>query len=583
MHFPLRGNGVESPPVRLPFPVLIFLPIARLAPGAEAPAPVPPPAVTARLSVPPAEINVIGDPVTLTWHFSNAAPKPMAFVWEACCRLNGRLTVSEGGVDLPRIPPGPAAAHAFAKPAIILPGRENAFESMLADWVDIRRTGRYAIRGAYVGVLPEQKPPYPRSVELWRGEAATTPVDVALTSVDDYLAQRERRAAQRGLHARVTGPARFPAAGELTLQLHVRNTGPAALAWQWPLDADLWIVDATGRRIQRKPTKPAGTEAAVVLATGAEWSAPFAVTTADLNGSPFGDYRVFVDFPGQGNRGRVPAQPWTVRWELDAAETAALLNAAAANANPRNPPLRQLRQYLGPLAPVLAAVPESSLTPPGAALRRQLQLAACLVELPVRIGRITLPFTVSAGGSWRCPEPLVTRCAPGDLREQVRAVVGVRRHLNAEFDAQLQPGATTTAADLRLAATDLADLENGWAAPPRLIGLVAPGNVPGAVTFPRRPAPANGVLRLSAGGDAGLRATVAWSTDGQPAAADRWPAWSERTLAAPADFEAHLASRVQGTPQLVIVADARLPWRTLQPWLEPVLQRGWQAELVTRE
>ena len=562
--------------MRVWFPISLLLVVARCAPGADAPA------VTARLSTPPAEINVIGDPVTLTWHFSNAAPKPMAFVWEACCRLNGRLTVSEGGVDLPRIPPGPAAAHAFAKPAIILPGRENAFESMLADWVDIRRTGRYAIRGSYVGVLPEQKPPYPRSIELWRGEAATAAVDVALTSVEDYLAQRVSRAAQRGLDARVTGPARFPATGELILQLHVRNTGSAPLAWQWPLDADLWIVDATGRRIQRKPTKPAGADETVTVAPGAEWSTPFNVTAADLNGSPFGDYRVFVDFPPQDDRGRVPAQPWPIRWELGSGETAALLNAAAGSANPRNPPLRLLRQYLGPLAPVLAAVPESTLSAAALALRRQLQLAASLVDLPVRTGRITLPVTVSAGGVWRCTEPRVTRHAPGEPREQLRAVVGVSRHLNAEFDIQLWPEPTATVADLRTAAAALGGQDSGWAAPPRLLGVVAAGNVPGAVTFPRQPAPANAVLRLTADGS-GLRATAAWSTDGQPAAPDRWRAWGERTLPTPAEFESYVASQGQGTPQLVIVADARVPWRTLRAWLEPVLQRGWQAELIAPE
>ena len=563
--------------MRVLFFILFLLAAARGAFGADTP-----PAVTARLSIPAAEVNVIGDPVTLTWHFSNSAPRPMAFVWEACCRLNGRLTVSEGGVDLPRIPPGPAAAHAFAKPAIILPGRESAFESMLADWVDIRRTGRYAIRGAYVGVLPEQKPPYPRSVELWRGEAATAPVEVALTTVDDYLAQRERRAAQAGLDARVGGPARFPAAGELTLQLHLRNSGQTALILQWPLDADLWIVDAAGRRVQRKPTKPAGREEAVTLAPGAAWSAPFTVTAADLNGSPFGDFRVFVDFPRQGDRPRVPAQAWTVRWELDVVETTSLLNAAAGNANPRNPPLRLLRQYLAPLAPVLAAVPESNLTPAATPLRRQLQLAACLAELPVRAGRITLPVAVSAGGRWRCTEPLVARCAPGEPRAQLQAVAGVRRHLNVECDVQLAPEASATAADLRSAASALGELGAEWVSPPRLIGQVAPGNVPGAIAFPRQPAPANGVLRLTADGPQ-VHATVAWAADGQPAAPEQPATWSQRPLADPADFEAHLAARVQGTPQLVIVADARLPWQTLQPWLEPVLQRGWQAELVTRD
>ena len=511
----------------------------------------------------------------------------MAFVWEACCRLNGRLTVSEGGVDLPPIPPGPAAAHAFAKPAIILPGKENDFESMLVDWVFIKRTGRYQIRGHYVGVLPEQKPPYPRSVELWRGEADTGPIEVELITVQDYLAQRGRRAAQSGIDAHVSGPAQLPPVGAVTLAVRIRNSGREPLTLQWPLDADLWIVDAAGLRVQRKPVKPTGDDQAVVIPSGGEWTQGFPVSATDLNGGPFGEYRVFVDFPAKGGRLRTPSQPHPLHWEIDSVAAAALMNDAAAGStsNPRNLPLRVLRQYLALLEPVLSNVTESSLSAAAAPLRGQLRLAACLRELPVQTGRATLRIAAEPGGHWRFSEPLVLRCATGEPLEQLQAVAAVRRHLNLEFATRLQPTDVTTAGDLQAVSAILQTAAPDFAAPPRFIANAPANTIAGSVTFPAAPPPANLVLRLTRRGDRVIAAVdrKLAESPGQPSLV---PAGDLMTMdfqpvAAVADLDTLLADGKLPAPQTVIVTDRDLPWNTIYPWLEPLLRRAWQVDLVS--
>src|SRR5688572_8948786 len=48
-------------------------------------------AVQASLHIPPAETYVIGDTIPLFWRFENKSNVPLAFMWEGCCRLNGRL------------------------------------------------------------------------------------------------------------------------------------------------------------------------------------------------------------------------------------------------------------------------------------------------------------------------------------------------------------------------------------------------------------------------------------------------------------------------------------------------------------
>jgi hypothetical protein len=541
--------------------------------------------VTARLEIPAAETHVIGDPLPLVWHFTNSTPSPLAFVWEACCRLNGRITVSQGGIDLPPIPPGPNSAHQFAKPAIIRPQAEQSFESLLADWVFLTNSGRYEIRGRYVGVVPEQKPPVPRSIELWRGQAETAPASVALLTVNDYLAQRDARVAKRGLDATLTGPTRLPPLGETNLLLRLRNTGSAPLSIRWPLEARLWIVDDAGLRVFRAPTKPVGSDELLTIAPGAERMQSFPVSAADLNGGRFGNYRVFVDFPGTNGQTRVPSVAHEIRWKLEAGEVAGLLNDAAAGSSvgARNAPLRLLRQYLASLEATLAGLPDSGLSEKAATLRQQLRLAACLHDLPMRAGRADLRIEVLAGGRWKFAEPSVLRCVTGPPEEQLRSVMGVRRHLGLELAAKLLPSDDATVADVLAASRTLTEITGDFAAP-RFIADAPTNVVPGSVAFPTAPTPANFILRLraSSGGAAAevARKLMEGSTVGGMFQPEELKAASFQPVAGPESLETLCKDGKLTSVQVLVLADRSLRWPQIKPWLEPLLKHGWQFDLA---
>ena len=104
--------------------------------------------VELRLSIPEAPFHVIGDPVPLRWEFVNRGDQRLAFMWEGCCRLNGRVTASLGQLTLHSDPATSAAqltAHRFARAARLLPGKPAVFETNLGDWLNIDRSGEYKL------------------------------------------------------------------------------------------------------------------------------------------------------------------------------------------------------------------------------------------------------------------------------------------------------------------------------------------------------------------------------------------------------------------------------------------------------
>ncbi|MBL9126422.1 MAG: hypothetical protein JNL97_02185, partial [Verrucomicrobiales bacterium] len=115
-------------------------------------------AVSLTLHVPEAETWVLGDAIPLNWRFRNDSKQPLGFMWEGCCRLNGRLEVArvDRGVpeDLGTVPPGQALAHMFAKADRLEPDLAKDYDTRVGDWVALPGTGRYRLRGTYRGVLP---------------------------------------------------------------------------------------------------------------------------------------------------------------------------------------------------------------------------------------------------------------------------------------------------------------------------------------------------------------------------------------------------------------------------------------------
>ncbi len=560
--------------------VIVILYLAGLlGPGGRAAEP----AVSARLEVPDAETHVIGDPIQLIWHFTNGTPSPLAFTWEACCRLNGRLTVRKDGVEQPRIPPGPNSAHQFAKPAIIRAQTEQAFESQLADWVFLTNSGRYEISGRYIGVLPEQQPPVPRSMALWRGEVSTAPEQVTLVSVAEYLGQRTDRVKRSGIDAAITGPERLPALGDIPLMIGVTNAGSAVVRFRWPLDADLWFVDSGGIRVHRAPMKPAGDDEVVDLPPKGGWSRSFNVAAADLGGAAFGDYTVFVDFPATTNgRPRVASTAHSLRWSLGATEVAALLNDAArgSGVGARNAPLRVLREYLGLIKTTLASMTGPPLNAKADDLRRQLVTAAKLRDLPTRSGRVDLRIRVMPGGDWRIDEPVVARAVAGSAADQLRAVMAARRHLGLEMAANLQPDESATVRDVTAVTAGLGQLTSDMAAAPRFIAEAPTNMVPGSLTIQSGAVPANLVLRLQRQTDGSVRASVAKAP---PGVAMLKP---ENLAAAKFDFiadksgvSAPIRDGSVSAVQALVLASGDLSWSEVRSWLDPLLGRGLQVDL----
>jgi hypothetical protein len=80
-------------------------------------------------------------------------------MWEGCCRLNGRLTVTAENQPIIPVPPVQALAHMFAKAERLEPGKPADFETRLSDWVQLRESGEYQLVGTLHRVFcPNRRP-----------------------------------------------------------------------------------------------------------------------------------------------------------------------------------------------------------------------------------------------------------------------------------------------------------------------------------------------------------------------------------------------------------------------------------------
>ena len=91
--------------------------------------------VSASVHIPPAEVYVLGDDIPLVWRFTNQSADPLAMLWEGCCRLNGKLSITANGQAVEVLPPGASSFHTYSKAETLTPGKPMEFRSLLADWV----------------------------------------------------------------------------------------------------------------------------------------------------------------------------------------------------------------------------------------------------------------------------------------------------------------------------------------------------------------------------------------------------------------------------------------------------------------
>jgi hypothetical protein len=534
------------------------------------------PPVSVELRVPEAETHVIGDAIPLFWRFQNHSASPLAFMWEGCCRFNGRLTVTYNGAVIPPTPPGQALAHMFAKAERLDPGAPRDFDTRLADWVALTNSGTYELRGHYQGVLPFQRPQVARGLELWRDTAATTPLRVSVLNVADYLAQAAARAARRGLRLELTGPDRLPPLQPIALRLEVSNTGSAPQTVAWPDAFQLWLVNRAGQRVPGAAEQIEVASEQLTLAPGVTVEREFTVHSGLVEGAPFGDYRAFVDLAaGDAGQPRVPSNPLPFDWQLNQADVTALLTEAASGSRTgmRNAPLKLLRVYLAELHPQLALIEPGQLPAPAGALASELTLAACLKPHGPKPGRVEFDIRVPAAEAWFLDEAVVKQCdgkMPEAPRQQLATILALRRHLGWEVGVRLQPENNATIAHLTAVAVELAPLRAELADDPRVV-LPLGGDKTSILELPVEPPPSRLLVRVQ-NAATGVRLEYLWRRGANAGSDAALPTFTR--LDGAAAWENLLSDPALPASPIQIAADGTLTWEQLLNALRPLTQRG---------
>lgn len=475
------------------------------------------------LRIPPAETYVLGDPIPLGWSFRNQGSRALGFMWEGCCRLNGKLEVSATGKSLDTVPSGQALAHMFAKAEKLEPGVTREYDTKVSDWVLLPGTGEFELRGRYRGVLPTQVPQIPRGLDLWRDAAESGVIRLTVLSPRDYLAQREVREQRRGMRVRCVVPGRLRALGSQELRVQVENLRDQPRRLRWPEDLNLWFLDAQGHRALPSLVLNGPSEVLELPPRGAVERVAM-LAPERFEGEPLGAYQAFVELHEAGPEApRVPSLPQPIRWELDDAEVQGLLAAAArgGGTGARNAQLKFLRVYLAEVGPALerASAATQALPAEARALAGRLAVAARLKPISPRPGLVELSLDIPASGApaWtdaRIPAALAS-FGP-DWAQQLGTVLAARRHLGWEVGVVLRPdpeapvGRTVefverldswrdelASVPVVLLRTEAADT-NAWA---RLYPALAPASAASSA------AAALPILRVSQGG-------ATWATNG---------------------------------------------------------------------
>jgi hypothetical protein len=534
----------------------------------------PEPPVTAQLSIPPAEVHVIGDATPLLWRFQNSGDEPLAFMWEGCCRLNGRLNVTSAeGDPVELIPPGQALAHMFAKAERLDPGVAGEYETRISDWVRLSRSGTYRLQGRYTGVLPTQQPQVPKGLALWRAAAETGPITFTVLSVDDYLKQRAGRAKAQGLELDLHGDDVVTPPRAVQLNLKLSNPGSQGQSVVWPDDFQFWLVDDAGQRVMNVPVYFEGTRVEWSLAAGEDLSHRIELDpTRFFEGVPFGDYRMFVDLsPRDGQALRVPSNPLPLHWRLEDGVVRSLVEQAAAGSKLgfRNAPLKLLRVYLGEIGGALEKAGDEAGDPKARELALELWRAGQLKPLAPRPGTVAWPLRLRTDGSWLMELAELERVAtmlpePSRLPE----LYGLRRHLGWTVEFTLEPEAGVTMADLFLAAGEVHSVQGAAGAWVRAGTYGAITNRLGGLTLRGSTVQASGLLKL--GRDAALEGYMSGQKPGR--SADGSGSTEGIEIRDDSELEAWLAELATGST-LQIEVDDSMTWGALTNRIGPVLRR----------
>ena len=552
------------------------------------PAPVPPPAtnqpIRVEIFIPQAQTHVIGDATPLVWRFTNSSTQALAFMWEGCCRNNGKVEMRRQGPPPPvtGIVPshsgpgsgiyspkcdhckqtrklgeitvestvaGPSLAHQFARAIRLAPGATQELNTLLADWVKAEFTGDYKVRAQYLGVHPKQRPQMPRGVALWNGRAASTELDLSLLSVADYLAERTAREATRQVRLELTGPARIVPFQPAPLKLKLTNTSRAELRLDWPACLDLWLVATNGVRVVPMSEPQLGAAETLVIPPGGSVERGHSFSHELFVGEAFGTYQVFADLRESTNALRVPSHPIAVVWQLDRVAVAQLLRDAADKplTGARNAPLKLLRIYLGEIAAPLHAVDTAEFSPAAAKLTADLRTAAELKQLAPKPGRVDLSLSVAPDGQFQFNEAAVAAALDG-----------------------------------------ISPLQADLAGTPSTPVFNADSTAFSTVSFQRAVIPANLVVRISKNASGAKLAVARRLPDPQRPGVEAM--FSEAEIAQAKFTELANASALAGlltdgklaAPRPLVLAAPGLQWHELSTLLGPLLDRSLPLDIVVQ-
>ena len=542
--------------------------------------------VAASIEIPEAETYVLGDDIPLIWEFNNLSARPVAMLWEGCCRLNGRLDISANGNPITVLPPGAASFHSYTKAEELTPNTPAKFASLLSDWVQIPRGGYYDIGGRYTGVLPSQTPQVEDGLDLWRGTAIASPASLALLSVDDYLNQRKERTADRGWSISLSGRQALPPLDPIEIDLEIANVSSERRSFDWPGTIEIWLVNEDGIRLPQATRRIRQSGESIDLAPGESFVRKVELSSTDLGGSEFGDYTLFVDLAASESEGkRVPSNALNLTWTLEDQQLVTLLNDAAAGPSigMRNPTLKLLRVYLDQLGQRLGDLDEKALNVKAQKLRHELRMAACLKPLSPKPGRVVLPMEVNQNGVARLDLPAETFCesfVASNGPKQVTTAYEIRRHLGWDIGVEFRGHGDTPLHQFFKLMEEM-NSSGVKLSGPAFHSLPSETGGTNVVQFVPQPVACNLLFRIKPNG---LAVAARKAQPGRPAWMNTFRA-SELTNVSvepiePSRLTDWVAKQEITSPRILIIADESIRWSDLQHRLLPIWEIASRLSVI---
>ncbi|MEE2947278.1 MAG: hypothetical protein VX392_03075 [Verrucomicrobiota bacterium] len=425
------------------------------------------------ISVPNAPFHVISDPVPLHWKFVNHGDHRLAFMWEGCCRLNGRVTASLGQTTLQSESVTSAAqltAHRFARAARLLPGQPTVFKTNLGDWLSIDRSGDYLLTARYTGLLDNQQPNVTPGWQLWRQSANSKPVEATLLTPPDYVAKRIKLSQKSGLTLGLIKSKKWKPIDGTEFDLTFKNQSSQPMSLAWPSAFRIWILDANGRRVPLTPTQIKSAPEELTIKPGGLLKKNVLIGGGALDSKPFGAYRIFVDYKSIDHRS--PSNMVNIDWRLGQAQLIELLHAASGGAKTglRNKPLKLLRLHIASLGLALDQLNFTKLDAKERKLLEELQLAAKLKPFGPKPGKVTLKLSIEKDGNLQFANQALAKALQnkGSSIEKINSIATIQRHLGWAIAVELQPNSGVTEQQAAQAVESLKIIQPQLAKPPAL-------------------------------------------------------------------------------------------------------------------